>query len=97
MMGRSTDRGCLSDTGGERGPALSVGRPASVGHELGGVVKHGWSGEARIDEEESLSAPLPGAPNVGFRVPAKPSRFEHWGAPKDLSPSLARMQHDLTA
>ena len=40
-------------------------------------------------------APLPGAPNVGSRVPAKPSRFEHWGArgdfpPTDLRPSSLR-------
>src|SRR3989337_637361 len=34
---------------------------------------------------ESFGAPLPGAPNVGFRVPAKPLRFEHRGAHKDLS------------
>ena len=40
MMGRLADRGCLSDTGGEGGPVLSAG-PASVGHELGGVVKRG--------------------------------------------------------
>ena len=25
--------------------------------------------------------------DVGFWVPAKPLRFEHWGAHKDLSPS----------
>ena len=40
MTGRPADKGCLSDTGGESGPALSAG-PASVGHELGGVVKRG--------------------------------------------------------
>ena len=34
--------------------------------------------------EESFSAPLPGAPNVGFRVPAKPLRFKHWGAHEDF-------------
>ena len=28
--------------------------------------------------------PLPGAPNVGFRIPAKPLRFEHWGAHGDF-------------
>ena len=33
--------------------------------------------------EESLGSPLPSAPNVGFRVPAKPLSFEHWGAHKD--------------
>ena len=40
-------------------------------------------------------ATLPGAPNVRSRVPAKPSRFEHWGArgdflPTDLRPSSLR-------
>ena len=30
-------------------------------------------------------APLPGAPNVGSRVPAKPLRFELWGAREFLS------------
>ena len=35
-------------------------------------------------QKESFGAPLPGAPNVGSRVPAKPSRFEHWGAHEDL-------------
>ena len=30
--------------------------------------------------EESSGTPLPGAPNVGYRVPAKPLRFELWGA-----------------
>ena len=39
-MGRPADRGCLSDTGGEGGPALSAGA-TSVGQELGGVVKRG--------------------------------------------------------
>ena len=32
-----------------------------------------------------------------FRVPTKPLRFEHWGAHKDLSPSLAGTLYDLTA
>ena len=27
---------------------------------------------------------LPGAPNVGFWVPAKPLRFKHWGAREDF-------------
>ena len=34
---------------------------------------------------------------VGFQVPAKPLRFEHWDAHKDISPSLARTLYDLTA
>ena len=40
--------------------------------------------------KEDLGAPLPGAPNVGFWVPVKPSRFEHWGAHEDFPlPNLA--------
>ena len=42
--------------------------------------------------KESFGAPLPGAPNVGLRVPAKPLRFELWGAHEDLSP----LAHALT-
>ena len=34
--------------------------------------------------ERSYGAPLPGAPNVGSWVPAKPLRFELWGAREDL-------------
>ena len=34
--------------------------------------------------KEDFSAPLPGTPNVVFRVPEKPLRFEHWGAHKDF-------------
>ena len=30
------------------------------------------------------------AQNVGSRVPAKPSRFEHWGAHEDLPPIDSR-------
>ena len=37
----------------------------------------------RGSAEGNSGAPLPGAPNVGFRVPAKPLRFEHWGAHED--------------
>ena len=40
--------------------------------------------------KKSSGAPLPGAPNVGSRVPAKPSRFEHWGAHEDLPPTDPR-------
>ena len=47
--------------------------------------------------EESFGAPLHGAPNVGFRVPAKPLRFEHWGAHEDLSSPIAYSRHDLNA
>ena len=41
---------------------------------------------AMVAEGKTLARPLPGAPNVGFRVPAKPLRFEHWGAREDLPP-----------
>ena len=34
--------------------------------------------------EESFNAPLPSTSDVGFRVPAKPLRFEHWGAREDF-------------
>ena len=49
-----------------------------------------------VDEEGSFGAPLPGAPNVGFRVPAKPLRFKLWGEHKDLSLSSS-LAHDLKA
>ena len=48
-------------------------------------------------QKEGFGTPLPGAPNVGFWVPAKPLRFEHWGAHEDLSPSSSRPHHDLKA
>ena len=35
--------------------------------------------------------------SVRFRVPAKPLRFEHWGAPEDLSPSSSHTHRDLKA
>ena len=34
---------------------------------------------------------------VGLRVPAKPLRFELWGAHEDLSPPSSRSHHDLKA
>ena len=52
----------------------------------------------RWDEDprkEDFSAPLPGVPNVGYRVPAKPLRFELWGAHKDLL--LPNLAFSLTA
>ena len=40
-------------------------------------------------EEEDSDAPLPGAPNVGFRVPQTLERFELWGVCGNLNlPSL---------
>ena len=41
-----------------------------------------WDADQR---KENSGAPLPGAPNVGSWVPAKPLRFELWGARELLS------------
>ena len=49
---------------------------------LPSVLMKQWSAGRR---EEDFSAPLPGAPNVGYRVLAKPLRFELWGAREVLS------------
>ena len=46
-------------------------------------AKCGGAGRRLV--ERSYGAPLPGAPNVGSRVPAKPLMFELWGAREDLS------------
>ena len=53
-----------------------------------------WNVDQR---KESFSTPLPGVPNVGFQVPAKPLRFEHWGAHEDLSPPSSRSHRNLKA
>ena len=48
--------------------------------------------------EGSFSAPLPGAPNVRFRVPTKPLRFKLWGAHEDISlPSLLSQRSQCLA
>ena len=52
-------------------------------------AKRNIDGE-RVDGRESSGAPLPGAPNVGYRVPAKPLRFELWGAHEDHLPTETR-------
>ena len=53
-----------------------------------------WDAERR---KGSFGAPLPGAPNVGSRVLAKPLRFELWGAHEVLSlvPIYAVARYDL--
>ena len=62
--------------GGEGSPALSMGSMS---------VRHGCNGrQNRRRRKADSGAPLPGAPNVGSWVLAKPSRFEHWGAHEDL-------------
>ena len=54
----------LGDAGSEGGSALGAG-PTSV--------RHGCDGRRRTGRRKTNSgAPLPGAPNVGFRVPADP-------------------------
>ena len=80
MMGRPTDGSRISNTGGKGSPELSASS-AGVCYELGGVTKR----QDAEQRKERFGAPLPGTPNVGFRVPAKPLRFEYWGAHEDLS------------
>ena len=58
-------------------------------------AKCGGAGRRLV--ERSYGAPLPGAPNVGSGVPAKPLRFELWGAREVLSllPIYALALYDL--
>ena len=76
-MRAPADRGRLGDAGSERGPALGAGSTPSAMDAV-----EWWNADWRM---ESFSAPLPSAPNIRFRVPAKPLRFEHRGAHEDLS------------
>ena len=46
-----------------------------------------WDADQR---KEDFGAPLPGAPNVGYRVLAKPLRFELSGVHEDLLPTEMR-------
>src|SRR4051812_3563560 len=47
-------------------------------------VRHGCDGRRRAERWKTDSgAPLPGAPNVGFRGSGRPLRFELWGARGD--------------
>ena len=81
-MRRPTDGSHLGDAGGESSPALGAGSGASAMD----ATKR-WDADQR---KEDFATPLPGAPNIGYRVPAKPLRFEHWGAHEDFSlPKLA--------
>ena len=59
----------LSNVGGEGSPALSTSAACSAMEMMKQRDAERWKG--------SFGAPLPGMPNVGSRVPAKPSRFEH--------------------
>ena len=62
------------------------GRLGSSGRHTLELLGNGGS----VDGEESFGAPLPGTPNVGFRVSAKPLRFENWGVREDSPlPNLA--------
>ena len=74
---RPTDGSRLGDTGGERSLALGASS-ASVCHGCDEAMGRG-------SRKENSGAPLPGAPYVGSWVPAKPLRFELWGAREDLS------------
>ena len=67
----------LSNASGEGSPALSSSAQASAME-----VTERRSTDRR---KGSYNAPLPSAPNVGSRVPAKPLRFELWGAREVLS------------
>ena len=61
-----------------RNGLVDEGAPAI---EVGGGI---WRTEQRISD-----TPLPGAPNVGFRVPQTLEIFELWGVCGDLNlPSL---------
>ena len=64
MVGAAADGGRLGDAGSECGPALGAS-PTSV--------RHGCDGRRRTGRWKTNSgARLPGAPNVGFWVPADP-------------------------
>src|SRR4051812_18549629 len=82
-----TDGSRLGDTGGDGGPALGAG-PTSV--------RHGHDGRRRTKRWKTNSgAPLPGAPNVGFRVPADP-KGSNSGVRADILPSTSPSHKDLT-
>ena len=74
---------------GARAQSPLVSAPPSTAGAGGALaamrVERGADGE-RVDRRESSDAPLPGTPNVRYRVPAKPLRFELWGAHEDLLP-----------
>ena len=73
-----------------RTPAAHPQAPAGLTREMASAMElDEASGEAKFRRTPYLERP-----NVGFRVPAKPLRFEFWGAHEDLSLPLA---HALTA
>ena len=62
--GAPADGGRMGDASGKSGPALGAGSSG---------VEHGWNGRRNTRRRKAGSgAPLPGAPNVGFRVPVDP-------------------------
>ena len=70
--------------------ALALASVAGAGGVLSAMrAKRGVDGE-RVNGRDSSGAPLPGAPNVGYQVPAKPLRFELWDAREDLLPTDPR-------
>ena len=80
--GANADGRRLGDAGGESSPTLGASSAS---------VSHGCDERLNAEQRKKDSgAPLPGAPNVGYRVPAKPLRFELWGAREDLPPTDPR-------
>ena len=68
---------------GAPGPVASIvrrSRKRCACHGGGTRWQHGAD-----QRKENSGAPLPGAPNVGSWVPAKPLRFDLWGAREDFS------------
>ena len=64
MAGTPTNGSRLGDAGSKSGPTLDAS-PTSV--------SHGHDGRMNAEQRKKDSgAPLPGAPNVGFWVPADP-------------------------
>ena len=73
-----------------RSPPVPWRAPVNPVGEEAASMRVGRRSEAVRGGGRSFGAPLPGAPNVGFRVPAKPLRLEHWGAQEDFPlPNLA--------
>ena len=68
------------------GGAARAGQAAQRSESALGSPDIGTTERRRIDwRGRGSGAPLPRAPNVGSRVPAKPLRFELWGAREVLS------------
>ena len=78
MTRGAVDRRCLGDASGASSPALGTS-PTSV--------SHGHDGRSHTSNGRKIPAhPLPGAPNVGFRVPADPLG-SNTGVRTEISPS----------